>query len=357
MSNSGEAQVGRSRWLLWLPVLERDERLNLFEQFRTSSSWNADFVVMLGLATALAAFGLLNNSSTAVIGAMLVAPLMWPLLGAGFALTQGNLTLFRDCMKTMVYGIAVSFLVSFVIGAITPGYDPTTELEARGRVNLLDMAIALLSGMAAAFATARPNLVATLSGVAIAAALVPPIAAIGVAIPSGEYVLAGLSGVLFITNVTAIILGAAFVFRLVGAQGPQDASASPLWARRAKIYLILATAVLVIPLGHRLEAQIEAGQMRPVGYPLAIDVRNIVREHVASQPGVAIIFMGRYSTAPQAGAQIILAADKPLPRDFVANMESAIRVRMGSHAPIRVVVLQAAHGVPLESAAITGSGG
>ena len=355
MSNSGEAQVGRSRWLLWLPVLEREERLNLFEHFRIIGSWNADFVVMMGLSTALAAFGLLNNSSPAVIGAMLVAPLMSPLLGAGFALTQGNLTLFRDCMKAMAYGVVVSVLVSLIIGMITPGYDPTTELEARGRVNLLDMAIALLSGMAAAFAMARPNLAATLSGVAIAAALVPPLAAVGVAVASGDFVLAGLSGVLFITNVTAIILGAAFVFRLVGAQGPQDDSASPLWARRAQIGLVLATVVLVIPLAERFESQIEAGQLRPVGYPLAIDVRKVVRERVDAQPGVAIVFMGRYSTAPQAGAQIILAAADPLPRDFIPDLESAIRSHMGDHAPVRVVVLQAAHGVPLEPAATTGS--
>lgn len=96
--------------------------------------------------------------------------------------------------------------------------------------------------------------------------------------------------------------------------------------------------------------------MRPVGYELSTDVRNAVRARLESQPGIAVIFMGRYSTAPQAGAQVILAVDVPVPHGFVANIESAVRSRMGAQAPVRVVVLQAAPDVPLESAAIGASG-
>ncbi len=86
MINPGDDALARSRWLNWLPVLGREQRRSLFENFQASGVWNMDFTIMMGLSTALAAFGLLNNSPAAVIGAMLVAPLISPLLGAGFSL-------------------------------------------------------------------------------------------------------------------------------------------------------------------------------------------------------------------------------------------------------------------------------
>ncbi len=67
MMNPGEDAVARSRWLNWLPVLAREERRSLFENFQASGVWNVDFTIMMGLSTALAAFGLLNNSPAAVI--------------------------------------------------------------------------------------------------------------------------------------------------------------------------------------------------------------------------------------------------------------------------------------------------
>lgn len=357
MMNPGEEALARPRLLSWLPVLGREERRDLFETFQAGGTWNVDFVVMMGLSTALAAFGLLNNSPAAVIGAMLVAPLMSPLLGAGFALVQGNVNLFRGCIKAMTYGIVVSLAVSLVIGLITPGYDPTAEVEARGQVNLLDLAVALLSGMAAAYATARPGLAATLSGVAIAAALVPPLAVVGIAAASGEFVLSGFSAVLFLTNVVAIILGAGLVFRLLGVQGALRETAAPLWARRTRIGLILATVVLIIPLGARLEAQLETGQVRPATYPLPTTMRDIILEKVESEPGIEVIAMARYASSPEAGAQVILASQVPVPLGFVEYIESAVRSVAGSQSTVRVTILQAAPGATLEAPKIDEEGG
>ncbi len=349
MMNPGEEAVARRRFLKWLPVVGREERRALFETFQAGGTWNVDFVVMMGLSTALAAFGLLNNSPAGVIGAMLVAPLMSPLLGAGFALVQGNVNLFRGCLKAMSYGIVVSIAVSLFIGFITPGYDPTAEVEARGQVNLLDLAIALISGMAAAYAMSRPGLAATLSGVAIAAALVPPLAVVGIAAASGEYVLSGFSAVLFLTNVVAIILGAGLVVRLIGVQGALRESAAPLWARRTRIGLILATVILIIPLGSRLEDQLETGQVRPASYPLSTTVRDIILEKVDSEPGIEVVAMARYATAPEAGAQVILVSQVPVPLGFTEYIEAAFHSVAGTEIPVRVTILQAAPGSIVEA--------
>jgi uncharacterized hydrophobic protein (TIGR00271 family) len=349
MMNPGEEAVARSRFLRWLPMVEREQRRNLHEYFEASGTWNVDFVIMMGLSTSLAAFGLLNNSAAAVIGAMLVAPLMAPLLGAGFALVQGNFRLFRSCIKAMSYGTGVAVLVSLVIGLLTPGYEPTAEIEARGQVNLLDLGVALASGMAAAYATARPNLAATLSGVAIAAALVPPLAVVGIAAASGQFALSGYSAALFLTNVVAIILGAGLVFRLVGVQGALGESMAPLWARRARIGLVLATVVLIVPLGNRLQSQLDLGQVRAASYPLSAEVRDIILERVDSEPGIEVVAMARYATAPEAGAQVILASSVAVPHGFVDYIEGAIRSVAGPDATVRVTILQAAKGADLEA--------
>ncbi len=141
-----------------LPRIQREQRQELLTYFEENASWNVDFVMMMALSTSIAALGLLNNSPPAVIGAMLVAPLMTPMLGAGFALMQGNVILFRDCFKAMSYGIGVSLFASLLMGLITPLHDPTPEIAARGNVNLLDLGVAFFSGMAAAYAGTRPKL-------------------------------------------------------------------------------------------------------------------------------------------------------------------------------------------------------
>jgi uncharacterized hydrophobic protein (TIGR00271 family) len=281
---------------------------------------------------------------------MLVAPLMSPLLGAGFALTQGNVILFRNCIKAMLYGTIISLVVSCFIGAITPGHDLSVEVEARGQVNLLDLGIALVSGMAAAYAIGRPKLAAILSGVAIAAALVPPVTVVGIAAANGEWELSGLSAVLYLTNLVAIILGAAIAFRIMGVRGRHLESNVPIWARRSGLLLTLATVVLIIPLGLRLADQIEAGQNRsaflPVPTPALIAVLDLLNEEV----GIELFSARRSALLPEAGAQIYLATDRSVPDGLVPDIEKAVQEVMGSDMPVRVIAFQVAQGSPLEPA-------
>jgi len=178
---------------------------------------------------------------------------------------------------------------------------------------------------------------------------VPPLAVVGIAAASGEFALSGYSAALFLTNVVAIILGAALVFRLVGVQGALGESTAPLWAQRARIGLILATVVLIIPLGNRLQTQLDQGQVRAASYPLPADVRDIILEKVDSEPGIEVVAMARYATAPEAGAQVILASEVPVPHGFVDYIEGAIRSVSGPDAIVRVTILQAAAGAALEA--------
>ena len=172
----------------FVPQIERDDRVALVDRVQSSAAWNFDFTSLMVLSTVMAAAGLIQNSAAVVIGGMLVAPLMTPLLGIGMALVQGNPVLARLSLQSVTRGICVSILGGFLVGLCTLSFEePTREMLARGGPGLLDLCVAFAAGLAAAYASSRPGLIAALPGVAIAAALVPPIATSGLALSIGDF--------------------------------------------------------------------------------------------------------------------------------------------------------------------------
>ena len=202
-----------------VPQLAKVDRVQLVDRLQTGSSFNFDFISLISLSTIIAALGLLDNSAAVVIGAMLVAPLMTPLVGMGFALVQANEKLMKTSIRSVLLGFAVAFGISALLGLLvtlfsTIGISP--QMASRDTPSLLDLFVALFSGVAGAYAMSRPNLISALPGVAIAAALVPPIATSGMALTMGDFVLSGGAALLFFTNIVAIVLGTAVTFWAVG---------------------------------------------------------------------------------------------------------------------------------------------
>ena len=231
---------------LRIPQLEREERVALFDRLQTQSVWSFDFVMLILLSTGIASLGLIQSSPAVVIGAMLVAPLMTPLLGSGMSLVQGNLPLMLSCIKAIILGFLAALIFGTLIGAVAPVTTLTSELAARGAPNLLDFGVAFLSGIAASYCVARPALSSALAGVAIAAALVPPIATVGISLALREWGTASGAALLFGTNVVAIILASAITFFAIGIRG--QIGAKTLWARRTLLLLFAALGMLLIPL-------------------------------------------------------------------------------------------------------------
>ncbi|MEM7391229.1 MAG: DUF389 domain-containing protein [Verrucomicrobiota bacterium] len=248
------------RWCdLTIPQLEREDRVALYDQLKSRSIWSFDFMALMGLATAIAALGLLQDSAAVVIGAMLVAPLMTPLLGAGLALVQGNLPLIRNACQSIIFGYLLALVIGMTLGWMVGLPELTGQLRARGGPTLLDLGVAFLSGVAAAYCVARPTLSAALPGVAIAAALVPPIATTGISLSMGEAANLRGSALLFSTNVVAIILGAAFSFYMGGIRANADIDRTAKWVRRTVLSLILVVAILIVPLSSVLISQLATG--------------------------------------------------------------------------------------------------
>jgi len=249
-----------SRLENWLsskvPQLKRDDRVALFEQLETKSKWSFDFLALICLSTVIAALGLIQNSTPVVIGAMLVAPLMTPLLGVGLSLIQGNVSLVKDCLLAILLGficaLSIGVLSGFIAMPLSEGKELTNEILARGKPSLLDLGVAFFSGIAASYCVARPALSSALAGVAIAAALVPPIASCGIAFSQGDWQTTRGAALLFSTNVVAIILASALTFWCLGIRSSSKISGKQLWSGRLLIALIILCALLLIPLGNTL---------------------------------------------------------------------------------------------------------
>ena len=336
-------RIGFNKIFGVFPTLERDERLDLVHQLEQNAQADIDFIMMMVLSTSLASLGLLADSTAVVIGAMLVAPLMGPLVAAGHALVQGNLSMFRKSLGVTIIGLGIGFAASLIFGVLNPGFEPTLEIEARGKADLLDLGIAFFSGMTAAYASGRSNVVTTLAGVAIAAALVPPLAVVGIALTHGSPSISINAAILLITNLVAIILGAAIVFRMLKVHISLHGSGIPTWVRRASMLLFLLLAFLIAPLVmHMIEGR-RTGQNRPLEYPVAPPVRQAVQQYISYWPTVELIGMGRNSVEPEAGITIILMSREHLPPGFEESLIRVVHKVRGDEPVVRVFPLLAAH--------------
>ena len=230
-----------------LPRLSDEQRIKVQLAMRNAARAGIDFYILISLSAAIATLGLMQSSAAVVIGAMLVAPLMSPILGMGHAMVRGHLRLVRRAGSSTLKGVGIAVGVGAVFPLLFPGFSPTPEMLARGAPSLLDLAIALASGAAAAYAVSRPSVAAALPGVAIAAALVPPLCVAGFGLGASHLALAAGAMLLFTTNLCAIVLAAAIVFLMLGFRPRQAHRGDAVW--RSLALTGLGLAVVSVPLG------------------------------------------------------------------------------------------------------------
>ncbi len=175
--------------------------------------------VMLLLSTSIATFAILVDSTAVVIGAMLIAPLMVPILGLAGALVNGWPRRAVGSAWLVLAGVVAAVASSYLLARWAPplvDLEVNTQISARVEPTVLDLLIAVLAGAAGAFATVNVRVASSIAGVAIAVALVPPLSVVGITLAAGELGDAAGAALLFLTNFVAIVLSAALVFVLSG---------------------------------------------------------------------------------------------------------------------------------------------
>jgi uncharacterized hydrophobic protein (TIGR00271 family) len=232
-----------------LPVLTAGERDDVRAVIQEGARSRADFFVMIGLASVLAALGLLLNSPAVIIGAMLVAPLMSAIVGLGLGVVEGDTHLLGAAAWATLRGMILAILIGAFLGLVIPDASATPEIMARTRPSVLDLGVALASGAAGAYALCRKNVSAGLAGVAIAAALVPPLTTVGIGLSLGQGSIAGGALLLFLTNLVAIAAAGGLVFLMLGFAPPASQKARRNVLRHGMVGAIALLAVVTLILG------------------------------------------------------------------------------------------------------------
>lgn len=245
----------RFYWRKVVPPVEKEQRAKVQVQLRDQSEPDFDFFVLVLLSCAIATFGLLIDSAATIIGAMLVAPLMSPILGLGLASIKGDTKLLRNAAIALGRGAILAIVLSVIITWVNDLLpfvtlqDLPNEILSRTRPSPIDLGVALAGGLAATFALVQPNLSAALPGVAIATALMPPLCVVGVGIALGRWDVAGGAFLLFITNAITIATASIALFFAMGFS-PVRVKEGEVIPRSLWISLVLML-ILILPLGYQ----------------------------------------------------------------------------------------------------------
>lgn len=191
-----------------------------YTQVRVSIEANAlpskMYFLMNALSAIIASYGLVANSVAVVIGAMLVAMMLGPITGVALAIIDYRMPLLRKSLLTLAAGAGLVIFIGFIVGLVHHGQPLTNEILSRTQPTSMDLMIALAGGTAGAYAMISPHLSVAVVGVAVATALVPPLAASGILFANGELSLGFAAFLLAVTNIIAIQFTNAMVLWFTG---------------------------------------------------------------------------------------------------------------------------------------------
>ncbi len=220
-----------------------EEYKELFRQLRENARPSQNYIVLMTLSSILATLGVFADSSPVIIGAMILAPLMGPIISLSMGVLRQDRDLIRGSVITVLSGMVVAYAFAMALTFITPINNMNNEITSRIKPNIIDLGIAVISGAAGAYAYSKESIAKTLAGVAIAVALVPPLAVSGIGLAWGEWSVFFGALLLLLTNLTGMVLAASLTFLFTGY--------SPFHlARKGLLISFFVVLSISIPLGY-----------------------------------------------------------------------------------------------------------
>jgi uncharacterized hydrophobic protein (TIGR00271 family) len=228
----------------YLPAFED----KLFIEGSQTARRLTNFFALLIFATVIATYGVLSGSTATVIGAMIVAPLMGPIMATTTAVVMGSIPRALRGFALTVAGIAtviiLSYILSWVVPDVTISFSSNGEITSRINPGLYALLTALGAGAAGAFIVSRAEIADSMGGVAIAISLVPPLCVVGISLQKGQLDAAGGAFLLFMTNFLAILLAGGLTLVVLGL-GKLATSQEHMRVRRGGFVLFVLGILLV----------------------------------------------------------------------------------------------------------------
>lgn len=223
--------------------VEPGELDSLLERLTSLSQLSGQYLFLLAGSTVIATLGLYLNSPAIVIGAMIIAPLMGPLVGLAFAGLTAEPNLLQKSLVTLVCGTIFGALIACAVGLVFHADPFTPEILSRTRPTLLDLVVACAAGAIGAYCQMNNDLADTIAGVAISVALVPPLGALGIGIAVNIPEIWIGAAWLYFTNLLGITVAGVVVFLFMGYR-------SAVYSPGNLTLTGLIIAILMIPLSY-----------------------------------------------------------------------------------------------------------
>jgi uncharacterized hydrophobic protein (TIGR00271 family) len=229
------------------PPLVDPHKAEIRAAIKAGASFTVTYGAMNVLATIIACYGLLVDSTAGIIGAMVIALLLGPIAGVGLALVDGNRALLEKALLAELGGVLLVMGTAWLIGLTHRDMPLGRELLARTTPGFADLMIALAGGAAAAIASIARGVAMSLVGVAIATALVPPLSTCSMLLARGAYALAWGAFLLAFTNMVAIQFAVSVVFWVSGySEMARDLAAGHRVFLRNLVSLVLLISLAVV---------------------------------------------------------------------------------------------------------------
>ncbi|MEE9456654.1 MAG: TIGR00341 family protein [bacterium] len=299
-----------------------------YQDLRDASSPDRGYFVMIAVSAFIATFGLFLDSVAVIIGAMLIAPLMSPVLATGLAVAHGDPKFLRSALVAVAKGAVVAVVCAAVTAVITPELAPGKEILIRTRPNLFDLAVAFASGVAGAYTFSSKHLSASLPGVAIAAALIPPLGVVGIGVGFGYHQIMWGALLLFGANLIAIAFGGAVTFIALGFYQKVKGEEGE-WRLKSLIGTAVLLGLVTVPMAYFTVTNITATSRQK-------NVGGVIEQYLPAREGYRVGAVewayrdGRYQVTA-----LVYGKDEPAP-DRVAFIRGALEDKLGRKTTLNI---------------------
>ncbi len=220
------AQFYAKRSLPLFPVAQEEDFAKLFTKIRSNAKLNATYLFLFIVSVLMATFGLFQDSAPTIIGAMILAPLMGPVIATSVGIIRFDGQIIKNSLTTIALSLLLALAIAALLAKLFPFTHITQQMSIRTHPTLLDLGVALLSGLAAAYGYVNQKVGESLAGVAIAVALVPPLCVAGIGLGWENFSMFYNALLLVLANIIGIIFAAGVMFYILGFASKRYVSAA-----------------------------------------------------------------------------------------------------------------------------------
>ncbi|MDD4607093.1 MAG: DUF389 domain-containing protein [Patescibacteria group bacterium] len=271
--------------------IDQERQQKVYDQLKEGSEGDLDFYTLSIFSAIIISLGLIIDNGPVVIGGMLVAPLVWPLLGLGISIVEGKKIFLWNALTVLAKAMLLILFFSFLIGLLIPAQTLGDQILMRTQPSIFELLIALAAGFIGAFIIGYPKIGSAIGGVAIAVAIVPPICVMGVTIAKGDLNQTAGAFLLVITNLIAIILASSLFFILANFKPPASKEAQTR-RRSGIIWTTIILIIITVTLGYLTQDIIRNDKLKEnVNQILRnnIDQVEIINNQIKNKDGVLYI--------------------------------------------------------------------